>query len=192
LSEKIPRPRGIFPSLPGGIDIVLKRYFDAHRSSGRLPKLLDGVVPGRLIDSLPRRLSYYDEEIGAELSGLLDDCLDLGNGTYAALDNKTRGSSPKATIHAYEVQMDVYTLLLEKNGYKTRGVAYLVYYFPLEANDNGFNFAIESKVLKTDPARARKLFGEAVSILKNDVAPTASPKCEYCGREAKLNEDHGK
>src|SRR3989338_6659737 len=30
--KKIKRPRGIFPSLPGGMDRIIKTYFDSYRS----------------------------------------------------------------------------------------------------------------------------------------------------------------
>src|SRR3989344_3429829 len=33
----IHRPRGPFPSLPGGMDILIKKYFDSYRAVGKLP-----------------------------------------------------------------------------------------------------------------------------------------------------------
>jgi len=178
--EKIRRPRGIFPSLPGGIDLALKRYYGFYREKGVLPPLLEGKVSGTLIKRLPKRFSYFDKETDAELNGMLDECLDFGDGTFAALDNKTRGSNPKELIKAYQVQLDVYTLLLEKNGYKTKNIAYLAYYFPKEANDEGFDFALEVKEVPTDPKQAQKLFIEAVNVLKMDKPPSSSKGCEYC------------
>jgi len=148
--------------------------------------MLRGKVPGRLIDNLPKRFKFHDDEVDAEISGLLDECLDLGQGQYAALDNKTRASAPESTIHAYQVQMDVYTLLLEKNGYKTKRVAYLAYFYPTGVNDGKFDFGIHIKELKTDPDEALKLFHEAVGVIKSDTEPQPRAECEYCGRENQL------
>jgi hypothetical protein len=38
----VQRPRGIFPSLPGGMDIVIKKYFNKYR--GSLPPELSGKI----------------------------------------------------------------------------------------------------------------------------------------------------
>src|SRR3989344_3937655 len=43
-NKNVHRPRGIFPSLPGGMDLVLKDYFDQFR--GSLPPELEGKVRG--------------------------------------------------------------------------------------------------------------------------------------------------
>jgi hypothetical protein len=43
---KVERPRGIFPSLPGGVDRVMKDYLDQYRET--LPPSLKGRIPGVL------------------------------------------------------------------------------------------------------------------------------------------------
>lgn len=43
--SKFERPRGIFPSLPGGMDLVVKAYADRFRVTGKLPPELEGQVP---------------------------------------------------------------------------------------------------------------------------------------------------
>ena len=42
--KNIKRPRGIFPSLPGGMDAVIKTYFDTFRAKKELPPELDGKI----------------------------------------------------------------------------------------------------------------------------------------------------
>ena len=49
-NAKVTRPRGIFPSLPSGMDRVIKTYFDHYR--GSLPPELEGEVEGKLIPDL--------------------------------------------------------------------------------------------------------------------------------------------
>jgi len=48
----IKKPRGIFPSLPGGLDRVLKVYFDKFR--GTLPPELKGKLPGALMTDMEK------------------------------------------------------------------------------------------------------------------------------------------
>src|SRR3989344_4933328 len=46
--EGLARPDGIFPSLPGGMDGILKAYFDKYRDTGKLPPEIAGKVEGKL------------------------------------------------------------------------------------------------------------------------------------------------
>ena len=76
------RPQGPFPSLPSGMDTVIKNYFDKYR--GALPPELEGKVDGVLFNDLKtlenwrnwkRGLVALDEKSKIELVGALDDCL---------------------------------------------------------------------------------------------------------------------
>ena len=42
-NKKISPPGGIFPSLPSGMDLVLKKHFDAFREKGKMPEELNGT-----------------------------------------------------------------------------------------------------------------------------------------------------
>ncbi|MBI4135664.1 PD-(D/E)XK nuclease family protein [Candidatus Uhrbacteria bacterium] len=185
------RPRGIFPSLPGGMDSVIKTYFDTFRGTKEgLPPELRGKVEGKLLDDQvllnqwrvrTGGLRYTDKKSGAKLLGLLDDCLVDGN-AYIPLDYKTRGWAPKEdTSDFYEHQVDIYEWLLHENGYKTKDTAYLVYYHPLAVRENGVvQFEITPKRVATDLKRGRALFDSAVSLLQSDSVPKSSSKCEFC------------
>ena len=94
INKKIERPRGPFPSLPSGIDRVLKRYFDAYRRQGALPPLIDGKLEGALVTS-PLTLGFNDAKTGARLWGKLDDGVILPDRRVAPLDHKTRASAPE-------------------------------------------------------------------------------------------------
>lgn len=192
MNERVARPRGIFPSLPGGMDLVIKDYFDKYR--GALPPELEGKVEGTLLDDsavLERwrnwrtGLSWRDEELDATLFGALDDCLVLPNGLFAPLDYKTRGFPPKegGSEEYYQHQLDAYALLLQENGYSSADVAYLVYYYPKEVRENGLvQFAVEPHRMQIDKERAKKLFTDAVLLLR-DGKPEfhrESTTCEYC------------
>jgi len=191
LNEKVARPRGIFPSLPSGMDIVIKKYFDKYR--GALPPELDGKIDGVLMDDMPllnkwrnwrTGLEYRDKERDAVLFGALDDCLvkstparggsALGGKSkhYMPLDYKTRGFPPQdgASEEYYQHQLDAYTLMLAENGYRVGSHAYLVYYYPKEVKENGLvDFEVKPVKIQTDIERIKKMFGEAVDLLGSDL-----------------------
>lgn len=200
LHEGLKRPSGPFPSLPGGMDTVIKRYFDSYRIKGELPPEIRGKVRGRLLADRGKLerwrnwregLSFNDGD--AILMGALDDCLVEKSGEtefYMPLDYKTRGWAPKEDSHSYyQYQLDAYTLLFEKNGFKPAGVAYLVFYHPLEVGERGLvKFEVEPMEIKTDPGRAYKEFRAAVELLKQPSPPAKHSDCEFCGYGEHLHE----
>jgi hypothetical protein len=188
-NQKVHRPRGIFPSLPGGMDNVIKVYFDRYRERGKLPPEIDGQVDGELMPDTSvmnkwrnwrTGLNYQDEETGATLIGALDDCL-VHKGKYIPLDYKTRGYDPKEGGEAfYQLQLDTYCLLLEVNDFPHPAYAYLVYYVPKEVSENGIvRFEITPKKVATDSENALTTFQNAVAVLHGPM-PEPHGTCEYC------------
>ena len=188
-NKNIHRPRGIFPSLPGGMDGVIKKYYDSYRRLGKLPPEVDGKLTGKLLadEKLLKSwqsnwvgIKYMDKELNALLKGVLDDCLVDGD-TYIPLDYKTRGYDLKEdSTSYYQHQLDIYCYLLAKNGYKTSNFAYLVYYYPRLVRENGqVEFNVEPKKVVTDIRHAEKLFKDAVLCLRGPEPQTHS-ECEYC------------
>lgn len=187
LNEKVQRPRGIFPSLPGGMDLAIKKYFDKYR--GALPPELEGKIDGVLMDDMPllnkwrnwrSGLTYRDKDRDAILFGALDDCL-IQSKSYMPLDYKTRGFPPKdgASEEYYQHQLDAYALMLAENAYKVLDYAYLVYYYPKEVKENGIvAFEVKPVKINTDIERARKIFTEAVDLLKGKL-PKEHSTCEF-------------
>jgi hypothetical protein len=186
----IKRPRGIFPSLPGGMDGILKVYFNEYRDSDGLPPMLEGKLEGKLMNPLPKTLFMKDDELMAVLLGKLDEALDFGDGTFAPVDHKTRGYAPKEEmIAAYQMQMDAYDLLLAKNGFPTRNKAYLLYYHPISGDlHNKFPFVLTIKEVQTNPERAMQVFRDAINLIRSSEMPQAANTCEYCAW-AKTMED---
>ena len=182
VNKRLERPRGPFPSLPSGIDRVLKSYFDGYRQQGALPPLVGRQLPGTLATSA-LTLGFNDPQTGARLWGKLDDCLILPDRRLAPLDHKTRASAPAGREYSekyYQFQMDVYTLLLERNGHPTSRTAYLVYYFPVEGRlHEGFPFQTAVHEIVTDPERAYDVFAAGCRCLAGPL-PASSAGCEYC------------
>lgn len=180
--KNIKRPRGIFPSLPGGIDLVLKAYFNEYRIKGEIPLLIKGKIEGKLA-KVPLNYKFIDWENEIQITGKLDDCIELKEGIYVPLDHKTRSSQPKNIKYSYnyyKVQMDTYALLLVKNGLKIENIAYIIYYSPLRGElHKGFPFEVSVHKLKTDPDAAYRLFIKAKKCIEGPL-PEPNPQCEFC------------
>jgi hypothetical protein len=189
-NEKVHRPDTIFPSLPGGMDRIIKEYFDTFRREGKLPPEIEGKVDGVLFPDQPqlddwrnwrKGLNFCDDESGAVLNGAIDDLLQ--DGEYVIpLDYKTRGSAPKAgaSEQYYRTQLDTYVFLLQKNGCRTREFAYLVYYYPDKISDkHTVKFNVEVVKVETDGQRAYKIFSDAVACLRGPM-PKSHTECGFC------------
>jgi hypothetical protein len=182
LNKRVERPRGPFPSLPSGLDRVLKGYFDTYRKRGMLPPLIEGKLEGTL-STTPLTLGFNDERTHARLWGKLDDTVILTDRRLAPLDHKTRASAPEGVSYTekyYKFQMDVYTLLLERNGHRTSRTAYVIYYFPLDGElHKGFPFGVAVHKIATDPEGAYAVFAAACRCLAGPL-PSAGEQCAYC------------
>jgi len=189
-NKAIKRPRGIFPSLPSGMDSVIKKYFDSFRLNDDMPPEIKGKMRGKLFPDIATlekwrnwrksKLCYEDMESRAILIGALDDCL-VEDGFYIPLDYKTRGYELKGDPRRYyQNQLDCYCLMLEHSGFKTRGLAYLLYYWPEEVEQNGIvKFHVEPIKIETNIESAKKTVRDAAKLLSL-VMPKSNPDCEYC------------
>jgi hypothetical protein len=182
VNRKIERPRGPFPSLPSGMDRVLKGYFDQYRGQSCLPPLIAGKLEG-LLSPHPLTLGFNDAGTGSRLWGKLDDCMVLPDGRLAPIDHKTRASSPDDLSYTqtyYQFQMDVYTLLLERNGHRTSRTAHVLYYFPIDGTlHEGFPFGLTVHTVATDPDKAYRIFVEGARCLAGPL-PARVEACAYC------------
>ncbi len=191
-THRIRRPRGIFPSLPSGMDRVIKDYFDIFRKDSSLPPELrvsefkDISLYGDQI-KLDRWRSWrtgleYKEDDGSVLSGALDDLMVKDGVKYVPLDYKTKGSptTPEDAVRYYQNQMDCYALMLESNGLASAGYAYLLYYSPKSVGERGqVTFHIQAVKVETSTQRARDTFQRASTLIRQKNAPE-SKGCEYC------------
>jgi hypothetical protein len=186
--EGVKRPAGIFPSLPSGMDRVLKEHFDSFRDRGEMPPELSELRGYKLFDDVPllevwrnwrKGISWTDRE-GNRLYGAVDNILQKGD-KLVVLDYKTRGFPLKEdTASYYQDQMDIYTFLLQKNGYKTEDYAFLLFYHPARVLKSGeVVFHTDLVKRKVDVKNAEKLFQKALRILAGG-KPRASTECGYC------------
>lgn len=191
--KKVDRPNGPFPSLPGGIDAVMKKHFDAYRSKGLPPELV-GKVDGKLFDDIElidkwrnwrTGLSVVDNNI--KLVAAFDDLL-VNDGKFIPFDVKTKGWKPKvdAKDH-YQHQMDIYAYVLLRNGYEISDHAYLAFYYPDIANGDG-SIQFMTDVVKVDIKldHAVQMLKDAAKVIEGR-EPKAADKCEFCGWNTALN-----
>ena len=186
-NKGIKRPTGIFPSLPSGMDDVLKNYFDKFMEKGELPpelselkgnvKLFDNVELLKVWRNNFKGIQWVDKG-GNILRGAVDSILKKGD-KLIILDFKTRGYPLKEDTHEYyRNQMDLYNFLLRKNGYKTEEYAYLLFYHPNKVNKNGsITFNTDLIKMGIDLKNAESIFKNALKTLSNKCP---LEKCEWC------------
>ncbi len=191
-NENLKRPRGIYPSLPDGMDEVFKSYFDSYRQKGEVPPEIDGKVDGTLYTDLEKLSRWRDidygrggfaaefPEIQIVLRGAIDDLLVNDRGEYVPFDFKTRGMKNKEDTHKhYQHQLDLYSLLFRENGLKPASYGYLLFFWPkaYEAGQTTF----EHQLVKMDisPDEGYKLLEKVYQIASSE-EPASHEECEYC------------
>jgi hypothetical protein len=189
----VQRPETPFPSLPSGMDKVLKEHFDRFMEKGELPpelkttecekngcKLFSDKEKLKIWRSNFRGIEYKDEKLGILLHGAIDNLLIKGK-KLIVLDYKTRGFPLKKDTHEHYIdQMDIYNFLLREHGYETEDYSYLLFYYPTSVIDNGdVIFHTELVKLKVDIKKAQNIIKNALNILDGDI-PNPSKDCGFC------------
>ncbi|MFH1751849.1 MAG: PD-(D/E)XK nuclease family protein [archaeon] len=194
LVKGVRRPNGIFPSLPSGMDKILKEHFDRFMERKQLPPELkeNGCVEGcKLFEDKEKLnvwrnnfkgLQFVDKISGVMLRGAIDNIL-VKNDKLIVLDYKTRGYPLKDDTHSYyQAQMDLYNYLLRKNGYKTEDFTYLLFYYPNKVTVTGeIIFDTVLKRIETSAVDGEKLFKQAIKVLQLKIEPEGKKGCEWCG-----------
>ena len=187
----IRRPQPYPYALNAAVDVLLKEEFDKYRKKQELhPLLVAHNVPAKLfadqklLDKWRNNfegIRYYDPTLDATIFGAVDDVLEFSDGKLAPLDYKSTGSAVPKVYDRFQLQLDVYTYLLEKNGYKTIRKGCLAFY--VVDKENGFEdklpFKKEIQMIDTDPTYVQGLFTEAVALLRGPLPKEHSPDCQY-------------
>ena len=184
------RPNGIFPSLPSGMDGILKIHFDNFMRKGLLPPELkdNGDTKGMLLFNDEELLKIWrsnfkgiqwEDTKGNILRGAVDNILKKGK-KLIVLDYKTRGYALKEDTHEhYQNQIDIYNFLLRKNKHETEDYAFLLFYHPKEVKETGeVIFNTDLKKMKVNIKNAEKIWNTAIKMLNED-CPKKS--CDWCG-----------
>lgn len=191
-NENIKRPFGIFPSLPGGMDELFKNYFDGFRKIGKLPPEIDGKVDGVLFDDMDKlkpwreinfgRGGFYAQfpDLNMQVRGAIDELLINDRGEYVVFDFKTRGYPTKEDTHKhYQHQLDMYSLLFEKNDLKSANYGYLLFFWPTKYKVGGAQFDTKLIKMHVSPKNGMKILQQVYEIV-NSPKPKVHEECEYC------------
>ncbi|MBI2507840.1 PD-(D/E)XK nuclease family protein [Candidatus Woesearchaeota archaeon] len=185
----IKRPQGPFPSLPSGMDLILKKHFDRFMEKDKLPpeiretckdcKLFNDKKLLEIWRNNRKGIGFIDKNTGILLHGAVDNILISKNGKLVVLDYKTRGFPVKEDTHEYyQLQMDLYNFLLRKNNYETEDFTYLLFYYPKEVLETGeVIFDTELVKMKINVKEGEKAFNDAVALINGDIP---EEKCEWC------------
>ncbi|MFH1451140.1 MAG: PD-(D/E)XK nuclease family protein [bacterium] len=189
--QGIKRPQPYPYALNTAMDFLLKEEFDRYRSKNQSHPLLSAnnisahlFSNQNLLNQWRNNLTgirYYDPNLDATLFGAVDDVLEFADGKLAPLGYKSTESKVANVYDHFQIQMDIYTYLLEKNGFSTSQKGYLAFY--IVDKESGFNdrlpFYKELHEIDTDPSYAQDIFADAVNILRKSVMPRHSLDCKY-------------
>lgn len=199
-NKKLLRPRGIFSSLPTGIDKLLKERLEAYR--GSLPpmmadypqltgfQLYTGADLQKMRNWKTNPLRMEDAK-GNIIVGAFDDLLyNPTTQEYAFLDYKTKGSEPDQAYceKYYQPQLNIYTRFLELGKKKVAPFGVLLYFWP-EPGEELLVFKSKPFFMTPNTADAETLFKEAIECLEGDM-PDSSTTCEYCAYHEKLRKEN--
>src|SRR3989338_8964809 len=189
-NKQIKRPDTIFPSLPSGMDNILKTHFDSFMEKGQLPpelcnseckdlKLFNDKELLKEWRSNFKGIQTKDKE-GNILRGAVDNILTKGD-KLIVLDYKTRGFPLKEdTAEHYQDQLDIYNFLLRKNSYKTEDYSYLLFYHPNKVTKEG-NVIFNTDLVKMEIniSNAQAIFNRALEVLEGEM-PKLNKDCGFC------------
>lgn len=189
--QGIRRPPPYPYALNSAVDVLLKEEFDEYRRKGEVhPLLIAHNIPAKLfpnqklLDQWRSNFSgirFYDKDLDATLFGAVDDVLQFPDGKLAPLDYKSTGSSAANVYDRFQLQMDIYTHLLEKNGFLTPRKGYLAFY--IVDKKNGFidrlPFRKELHEIETNPEGIVDIFKDAVAVLRSEKSPDHSQDCQF-------------
>lgn len=188
---KIKRPPPYPYALNSAVDALLKQEFDTYRSKN-LPHPLfeEKGIKARLFPNQKllnqwrdnfAGIRYFDQDLKATLFGAVDDVLEFEGGKIAPLDYKSTGSTVAKIYDRFQLQLDTYTYLMEKNGFETTKKGYLAFY--IVDKSRGFidrlPFRKEVLEIETNPSDIYLIFKDAVAVLRHPSPPPHSSDCPF-------------
>ncbi|HCC59982.1 MAG: hypothetical protein A2402_02115 [Candidatus Staskawiczbacteria bacterium RIFOXYC1_FULL_37_43] len=187
----IKRPPPYPYALNSAVDALLKEEFDTYRSKNLPhPMLKENNINARLFNNQKllnqwrnnfAGIRFFDQDLQATLFGAVDDVLEFEGGKIAPLDYKSTGSTAANVYDRFQLQLDTYTFLMEKNGFKTTRKGYLAFY--IVDKSRGFidrlPFRKEMVQIETNPSDIYEIFKDAVNYLKQSSPPPHSPDCKF-------------
>jgi hypothetical protein len=190
--HNIKQPDSYPLALNNCMDQLLKAEFDQCRAAGQPhPILVEFKIAARLFSDLPRLtewrnnfqgVRWTDPATGHTLFGAVDEILEFPDGALAVMDYKSSGAAEARVYDSYQLQMDVYTFLLQRLGYRTAPKAFFAFF--MAVRDQGFHGRLPFRgvILEVtpQPERVPPLLARAVATAQQDRMPDAGPECDLC------------
>jgi hypothetical protein len=190
-NKGIKRPPSYPYALNSAVDELLKEEFDSYRNKNILhPLLEDNGIKAHLFSNQKllnqwrnnlAGIRYFDEQLQATLFGAVDDVLEFNDGKIAPLDYKSTENVAVNIYDRFQLQLDTYAFLMEKNGYQTNKKGYLAFY--IVDKSRGFidrlPFRKEIMEIGTNPSEVYEIFKDAVLVLKDSFPPPHSRDCQF-------------
>ena len=144
MKDGLRRPDGITPSLPSGMDWILKDHFDSYQGTNELPPSLAMLEGMSLFDDREKLKVWQNNYVGINtrvgqdlVRGAVDYMLQQKTDdgvVLSVIDFKTRGWPLKQdSVDRYQFQLGLYNWMLQQNGFKTTEHGYLLYIDPASA-----------------------------------------------------------
>jgi len=187
----IKRPPPYPYALNSAVDVLLKEEFDTYRAKNLPhPLLKENNIKARLFSNQKllnqwrnnlAGIRYFDPILQATLFGAVDDVLEFDDRKIAPLDYKSTGSTAANVYDRFQLQLDTYTFLMEKNGFQTPRKGYLAFY--IVDKSRGFidrlPFRKEVVEIETNPSDIYEIFKDAVKCLRVVAPPKHSSDCQF-------------
>ncbi len=178
LAGRLGPPPSIFAGITSQMDSVIKNYMKQFIGSSNLPEWFP--VRGTLLDA-SGTLRATDPSTGITVAGKLDALAQTSNGDYVIVDYKT-GRPPEEIPYYYQMQLDGYAYLLERNGFKPVAGGVLLYFTPKHGDlgEGLFPFRTTPVRAAVDSSRVLSALSRAKEILDMTAPPPRSEDCETC------------
>jgi hypothetical protein len=186
-----------FPGIFSSIDSFTKKVTQVHfQKYGKLPPWLEEKFPSARPGKSYHHsfFNLFDPETQITLSGVPDDILELADGTFAILDNKTARytENQDELLPQYEVQLNAYAMIHEGKGLGNITRLTLIYYEPPEGlmdsdldgilTDISFamRFKATCKEIRINHSMVPPLLREVKNIVTAELVPKSNPECKFC------------
>lgn len=196
------RPPGFPFNLNSAVDNLLKTEFDDYRKRQEPHPLMadNGIdaVPflhekmDEWRDSLRRGVQYHDVEKNLIITGGVDDVWITPNEELIIVDYKATSKKDQVSLNAdwqigYKRQMDIYSWLFKKNGFKVYPKGFFVYCNG-DADAGSFNNVLNFETLvlpyDIDDGWVDQTIKDAHKCLSSEDVPMAGEDCDYCAYSA--------
>ncbi len=178
LGKRVGSAPSMVAAITRQVDSVVKGYMKPFIGSSDLPKWFP--VRGTLLDT-SRTLRANDSSTGITLKGALDALVRTPDGKYHIIDYKT-GRPPEEVPNYYQMQLDGYAYLLEKNGLRPVGGGVLLYFTPAhgDISEEFFPFKITAVRTEVDSSRIPPVLARAKEIMEMETPPPREEACKMC------------